>query len=209
MKTQILFFLILFPIIFCTCNSKITEEDFLTVETTTLVLPATVSSTKISCSSNAKIETNVQPAEWCTATVVDEGKAIVVYVSDNETAGQDRAAIITVTAGTAESVQIEVKQGSVAPFFDFQDTELQFGWKDAQRSLMVQTNVDFTAKSSEPSWCKTEISNSSTYNLVISVTANDTDENRTAEITITCDILGISKKVTVKQSLLPAWELVW
>ena len=155
-----LFFFLLLVMFTCSCKGK-TTEDFLKVESTLLVLSAQVNSRNIPCSSNAEIKAVSSHLAWCAATVVDNGKAIVVRAEKNEGVGaeHERTATVTVSAGKADAVQIEVKQASQDAVFNVVgNTELQFGWQDAQHMLMVQTNVPFTAESSEPEWCRVEYS---------------------------------------------------
>ncbi|MDR2038381.1 MAG: endonuclease/exonuclease/phosphatase family protein [Bacteroidales bacterium] len=83
------------------------------------------------------------------------------------------------------------------PFLDLSSKELIF-WPEAnQKNITVSANREFTAESSSL-WCTADVISSSRDNLKISVTTNETvGEERTAEITITCD--GISDILTVKQ----------
>ena len=172
-------------IVFCSCRNK-TEEDFLTIETTRLVFTSVVNSRDIPCASNAEIKaTSSQPA-WCTATIAKDGKSIVVRAEKNEGVGaeQVRAATVTVTAGKAKAVQIEVKQMSEdAMFTVIADTELKFECNADERWLKMQTNVPLKI-SSDQKWCTAETQG---QHLIISVTANNTLDERTAEVTIIAD----------------------
>ena len=101
---------VLMLLLVCSCRKSATE-DFLTVETTQLIFSAMVNSRTIPCASNAEINA-VSSQPWCTATIIDNGKTILVRAEKNDGVGADnvRTAIITVTAGKAEAVRIEVKQ---------------------------------------------------------------------------------------------------
>ena len=185
MKNKFFLWVLLLTLSFCNCKAK-TTEDSLKVETTRLVFSTIADSRTISCSSNARIETVSSHPAWCTAQVVDvnRGKVIVVSASRNEAPGQDRTATVTVTAGKADAVQIEVKQTSHDVVFNvLADAELQFGWQAAQR-LLVQSNVPVTATSSAPEWCRVA-EHSNSYHLDISVTENLDKNDRTAEVTVT------------------------
>ena len=200
---RIMFFSLLFVMFFCSCKDKITK-DFLIVETTQIVFADQGDSRIIPCSSNAEIEVKSSQPAWCTVWVVDKGKAILVSVSVNEEIGaeRERTATITVTAGKAESVQIEVKQSSQAPFFYVNaSAEQQFGRQAAHRLFSVQTNVPFTATSSKPSWCTVSANpDAPSNNLSISITANDDWFNeRTADVTVSASGFD-DVKIRINQS---------
>ena len=74
--------------------------------------------------------------------------------------------------------------------------ELIFTAKESYQFITVTSNSEFTAKSSLP-WCVTSSFDYKRDNLKIAVTKNETTEERTAEITVTCD--GLTRMVTVKQ----------
>ena len=94
---------------FCSCK-KNEAADFLTVETTQITFKPMVGSQEVRCSSNAKINT-VSSQSWCTATVAGDGKTIVVRAEQNDVVSINvRTATITVTAGKAKDIRIEVKQ---------------------------------------------------------------------------------------------------
>ena len=177
------------------------ETDFLTVEKKQLVFSAQAMSEHITCSSNAKIEAVSSQPAWCKSSVDDSD--VVIYVSRNDGAdSRDRTATITVTAGKAKPVQIEVKQKSPDVYFSVEgNTNQQFNWNVSQRALIVQTNVDFTAISSQPSWCTAEIKDNA-YNLNIKVDENFTGRSQTATVTVAAP--GFEKiTITVLQDNFP------
>jgi len=80
-------------------------------------------------------------------------------------------------------------------FLDVAEKEIIFTPGASQRTIFVNTNKEFSAISSDPSWCMispTEVS------VIINVPANDAvGESRTAEITITCE--NLTHTITVIQ----------
>ena len=180
-KSKILPFLMLLFVVAC----KKGTGDFLTVEKKQLIFSVQATSERITCSSNATIEAVSSQPAWCKCTVDGSDKTIVVYVSRNDGAdSRERAATVTVTAGKAEPVSIEVKQNSLGNYFSVEgNTDLQFKWNVDQRAVRVQTNIVFTAISSNPEWCTTEIKDD-VYNLNIKVDENFTGKNRTATVTV-------------------------
>ena len=170
--TQSKIFPFLMLLFVCTCKTEV-EADFLTVNKKRFVFESPAMSERIVCSTNAKIGAVSSQPSWCNLIVVDKDKTIIIQVSKNEeTGGHGRTATITVAAGKATPVQIEVIQNSREPFFSVEgDTDLQFNAKAAQRSFIVQTNLDFTVTvSSDQTWCTAQ-KNSGQY-LVINVANN-------------------------------------
>ena len=190
------------------CKAKVTE-DFLTVETTQLVFSAQADSRIIPCASNAAVKLVSSQPTWCTATVVDvkNGKEIVVSASRNEGVGADqvRTATITVTAGKAKAVQIEAKQASQGAVFNLDgDRNLQFSAAAAQKSFMLQTNVSLEIFSSDNTWCTAE--RQGQY-LIINVTRNDDESERTATVTVAASgFEDVEIKIIQDGS---NWKLTW
>ena len=169
----------------CSCKDK-TTEDFLTVETAPLVFSIDEGTRNIAYSSNVEIKVVSSQPAWCKAAVMKNRSAIEIHVLKNYTVStEERKATVTVTAGKAEPVQIEVSQGSPSLVFKIladDDEELLFNWQSAQRLFEIETNVSYTAVSSQPAWCTVRQNNNG---LIFSVTENDDRFNeRTAEVII-------------------------
>ena len=95
------------------------------------------------------------------------------------------------------------------PFLTLPSYDVQrFDSNAFERLLYVQTNVTYTAVSSQPSWCTTEVRQGKDFNyLVIKVTENISDTERTAEITLTAAGLE-TVIIDVVQGAL-SWKLAW
>ena len=81
-------------------------------------------------------------------------------------------------------------------FLELSIKDLLFKSEASQRTITVTSNSTFDAQSSTD-WCTVDVFSSSKENLKISVTENETAEDRTAMITINSD--GLTELVTVKQ----------
>ena len=88
------------------------------------------------------------------------------------------------------------------------NTELQFDGKESQRMLKVETNLTFTAKSSDESWCTATTRPGQVFNLVINVAENGGTDERTAYVTLTAPGLEIVEVKVVQQALIPAVKIV-
>ena len=203
MKSDKVFFLLLLLMSLCSCKDKATEEPFLTVEDTPLVFSAQPNVKTITCSSNAEIEVSSSQQLWCTATVAANGKFIVIKVTKNEPLAGERTATVTVTAGKAKAVTIEVKQLANDSYFEvLSENERHIGQEAAQFFIEVRTNVSIIAMSSQTSWCTVKITDSSSSDnksVEINVTSNETFVERTAEITIVASAGFENVKIKVTQ----------
>ena len=180
-KFNVWFLLIAMSFATVNCKGKTTEEDFLTVGNNKVVFSSVFNSREIPCSSNAAIETKSSDPSWCTASVVNNGKIIVVSVEKNDDIGKDRTAVITVSAGKAKAVEIEVQQGSQAALFEvIGNTDLQFSGVASHQTLMLQTNLSLKI-SSDQTWCTAE--KQGQY-LVVNVARNDDESERRAAVTV-------------------------
>ena len=84
------------------------------------------------------------------------------------------------------------------PFLDISTKEMVFGAEANQKSTTVSSGSAFEACSSSPAWCTIEVLPSiKKDNLKVSVTANETFEERAAIITVSCD--DMTDNVTVNQ----------
>ena len=179
---------IFYFLVLCASCTESPDKHFLTVETTKISFSAGQDTKIISCTSNTEIEVVSSQPAWCSARViVGKNSAVIeIGVQKNVLIGQERTASITVSAGNAETVQIEVKQGAIGPYIsiDNKDKALTFEQPSDKRQITVNTNVDFTATPSQ-TWCTAEINkNVHVNNLTVSVTDNDRIVVRTAEIVV-------------------------
>ena len=192
MTNKFIFSVFFAAAIFGSCKQATTpEKNYLEVETTRVVFSASANSRAVSCASNLEMKVSSNQT-WCTAKVTG-GNAIVIQVEKNEGTGVEKArtAIIAVTAGKTEELQIEVKQEAQDAVINVVDgDEVKFSCAAGQKTLTVEANVSYTAKSSED-WCTATVDE---QNLVISVTANDKKKVRTAEITL---VVSASEKMTI------------
>ena len=171
------------------CKEK--ETPFLTVETNYVEFSFGQDAKIVSCSSyaNAEIKAESSQPTWCTTIIRlsqnGSNAAVEISVSRNDVAGEARTAIVSVSAGKAAIVQIEVRQASPAPFFNTDITDfVQFFPQADQQRFTVNTNVPVTVVSSEL-WCTAEISpQTMNNNLTVSVSANKATANRTAVISL-------------------------
>jgi len=182
--TAVIVYAILLFMFLGSCKDK--ESHFLTVETTQVSFTAGQDKKIIPCSSNAAVTAVSSQPSWCTANVI-VGKintGIEIVVTRNTDAGQERTAMITVSAGKAEAV-IEVRQEAAAPFVSIDEKEKvqTFESQSDRRHITVNSNVDFTVSSSAPLWCTAEI-NKILGGVTVSVTGNDKLAVRTATIAI-------------------------
>ena len=192
-------------LLFNACKDR-QNEPFLTVETTLVSFSAEQNSRTVTCSSNAAIEVASSHPAWCTVKMLAESKdggIIEIKVSKNTTAVQERTATITVSAGKAKPVPIEVKQaaGAASAYFDVDaaGTVQQFAQQAGQRQFTVSASVPFTATSSAKDWCTTAINPDATVNnLTVSVTENDRIGARYAEIEVAASGFN-SVKINVSQ----------
>ncbi|RNC65750.1 BACON domain-containing protein [Proteiniphilum sp. X52] len=91
------------------------------------------------------------------------------------------------------------------PYFGVAGNDLTqaFVGESETRYVTVSTNRDFTANSSDPSWCTVEIIKDKVDNLKIVVTQNGKAEERTAQITVSS--AGFDDvTITVTQSWIPS-----
>ena len=166
------------------CKSN-TDTHFLTVETTVISFSPEQGKQVISCSSDAKVEVVSSHPSWCTAIVVAFQNNIEIEISVLRNSGVARTAYLTLTAGNAEAVQIEVRQDSEAPYINIIETDLQFDSPSSLRNVTVISNVDFKAISSAPAWCTVDVIETGfARSLSISVTQNAGISPRTAQIAI-------------------------
>ena len=111
--------LLLFVTTFWSCKHELPEAPFLNVETTEISFTAEPFTRIVRCSSNAVIAVESSQPSWCSANVIAGSKNsydIEISVKKNTLiGGQGRLAYITVSAGNAKPVIIEVKQNASSP----------------------------------------------------------------------------------------------
>lgn len=123
----------------------------------------------------------------------------ITFIISQNTTTSARVAKITIgnkSYGIART--ISVKQEAGEPYITLSDTNLNFDMDSGAKSVSVDSNVDFTFKSSEE-WCKVSLSSN---NLYIRVNANVETISREAVVTIENEKYGISEKIQVTQSAL-------
>ena len=152
-----------------------------------------------------KVETNqsswdaVSNESWCIVT--KETNEFTVSATPSSSAGT-RNATVTVTAGNAASVIIEVTQAPTSKtILEVDKTELTFEAENGgEQSLLVTTNYALFMRST-PGWCHetNAIDNKNgTYTLKYKLDDNIEDEPRTGTIKIEAE--GIIKNVSLTQA---------
>lgn len=91
----------------------------------------------------------------------------------------------------------------IIPFFEIKanDQIQNFGAESDVRYVTINTNQEFTATSSDPSWCMVKKIDDNVDNLKISVTENKGTDDRIAEIVVSSPGFQ-SITITVKQSFM-------
>ena len=167
-------------LLFLSCEAE-EEKVFLLVEKTNMTFLSAPGVEMLPVSTNGKF-TATSSQEWCTVT--PSGNQLKVTVTEN-VASDQRTAIVSLSAEGAADVQVNVKQAGAESFFTI-DSNLkaqQFDFQGESRTLKVDANIPFTAKSSQ-AWCNVEILSDAARNLRISVTDNEIIRTRVAEVVI-------------------------
>jgi hypothetical protein len=148
----------------------------------------------LTITTNAPSWNSSKSANWIIATMYPSTNTIVVTV-ENNTGTSARSGTITVTAGTAPSVTVNVTQSGISqpsPTLSVTPTSLSIGADDtSQKTLTVTTNQSSWNASASVSWITTTKSGNT---LLVKATSNTGALSRSGSITFTA---GSATPVTV------------
>lgn len=129
---------------------------------------------------------------WCRVT--KSGASFEIAVDENND-GTDRSATVTARVNEENSTSIIVTQSKHT--FTLSAEELNFDRQMQNSSVTLETTASgFSAVSSDPSWCSLSWNDKV---MTVRVTANDTQQNRVATITVSLSD-NQSKTIQVAQS---------
>ena len=97
------------------------------------------------------------------------------------------------------SKTVKITQKQFEPEFEVQITELDFEAEGGTKTISVSANFDYSV-SERVDWLSYQVTSSG---VKLTATANVDEKERTAEITISSEKYGLSKKISVSQAGLP------
>ena len=186
-------FLLLWSLSGCKNNNDTNVPDsYLEVDAGSLILnfDSGAGSQTVTVSANVKFTAVSDHPQWCAAKALnDKTDNLVISVTKNESS-DERMATLTISANGEKDVVITVTQAGATSVIsaylevDADNLHLNFGSGIRSQTVTVSANVAFTAVSDHPEWCAAKVLNEETDNLVISVSKNESLDNRMAKLTI-------------------------
>jgi hypothetical protein len=147
-------------------------------------------------------------ATWCTLSPNSYAgsRAVTVSVTENPTAGVQRAATITFTSGTLTR-SVGVTQAAIAPVLTATPTALDATAVAASYSIGVTSNTDWTATvSAGATWCTLAgTPGNGDGTVTVNVAANAATVTRTATVTLAAGTLTRSVGVTQQRNTAPPY----
>ena len=166
------------------CDDKEEEKNKpnISVESKSLTFTGQEQTQEVTVTTNQATWDATSNQTWC--TVVKETNKFKVTVAANTTV-DERTATITISAGDASNVTIEIKQAGAAHTLSVSPNEpIVFskngGVADAQ-TITVATNVSTWNAVSDQTWCTVT---KGTNEFTVTAAANTTTNERTATITV-------------------------
>jgi len=178
-----------------TTISQAATENVLDVVVDSVAFAAAGETITIPVVTNAKISANCT-SEWCTAVVNDNNVALTA-VANNTKVARTAYATITIASdkGKTLSKKITLTQAPVAADeLEILVAEATFSAAGGSEALPYTASAAVTVKSNAD-WCTAEVKGT---DIVITVAANQTEENRKAYVTVTTEN-GTSALITVIQ----------
>lgn len=182
---------------------KETKENQLTVSSTTIALSADGGFETLSLTTNAASWSISCPADWVTLSNTSGTQTTaLIMVGANSLTTTPREAVLTITAGNAEAVEVKVSQ-SASEFVHIISsnlTELSFNKGGNTLSLKVSTDAPSWNVSDDVDWLSYSAETGSSGDTFINITAieNPNDIARSATITLHADFAP-EATITVSQ----------
>jgi len=193
MKTTIYYHLtILIVTVSCfACDEILPKEDpVLTINPSDAVsFNSTGGNVEITVTTNQKTWEVVSDKDWCLTTNKTSNK-FTIQASENKSTLAREEATITITAGTANPVQISVRQSGGEPYLRLTPAKSSIDFtadaSNESHSFTIETNdSEWNAGvfSVDSLWCKVT-KDKTNYSVIVRVTSNPTTNKRTTTILV-------------------------
>ena len=183
----------------------------ISVNPTTITLDAEGSEQKITIESNTSWGTECDSWLICSPSSGTGGRTITVYAYKNtggerftnltfyDTKTRQTNIIVRVTQEKADSSPTDP---TPTPSLSVNKNSLYFDSSNGEDSFEITSNISWSVSSSDQSWCSVSPSTGSNGNTIkVTVTKNDTGNNRNATITISATDSSVSScTIEVSQS---------
>lgn len=171
------------------CNNIPAEvADSISVPDLDMYASADGSSVSISVTASNKLWTAESDADWC---VVEQGEDCVTLTIEKNTADEERTAVVTLTCGTATTT-IVVCQAPVEDAIAVSTLNVTTPAAASTVIVGVTASSDDWSAASSADWCGVEVGEGK---ITLSI-AENTAEERTATVTLTCGTAKCQLNVT-------------
>lgn len=183
------------------------EDPYLEVDKTELIVEADeLDAHEINVESNVEWTVRSDKSSWCKVSrPKGEGNGTFEITCSENTSYDDRGAVVTVSAGNLSREIVVTQKAAEEPegYLEVSYANLSFSEKSSKKSLTVYSNEDWTVES-DSWWCTVSPENGSgDTDVIVSVTANESNDSRTAGLVFRSESCEVVVTVTQEGTDVP------
>lgn len=176
------------------------KEKYTSADATPLNFGTAADSQYFTVDSNEEWTVTSSDPSWCTVEQNFSSNTVKVTVTENTSTSERNATITIRGKESGDETEVTVTQIGLAPHTFASPDALNFTPTSTTQDITVTSNEEWTATSSDTSWCTISSEKGSNDGTVkVTVTKNETEQTNTATVTIKGVTSGDETVVTISQ----------